>query len=94
TTQVLLLQHEYGIRGAERIVDDLIERLSVSTTVTAASDELLASLASDLDVLDIDERWRRINAAEPYRLKLTCVRAKLDRTRTRLATDSPHQPGR
>ncbi|HKY16086.1 MAG TPA: phosphoenolpyruvate carboxylase, partial [Microthrixaceae bacterium] len=95
TTQVLLLQHEYGIRGAERIVDDLIERLSVSTTVTTASPDLLASLAADLDALDeIDERWRRLNAAEPYRLKLTCIRAKLDRTRTRLANDTAHQPGR
>ena len=94
TTQVLLLQHEHGIRGAERLVDDLIERLSVSTTVTAASPELLAGLAADLEALpEVEDRFRRLNANEPYRLKLTCIRAKLDRTRRRLAEDAGHRPG-
>ncbi|OWY62802.1 phosphoenolpyruvate carboxylase, partial [cyanobacterium TDX16] len=94
TEQVLLLQHEHGIRGAERIVDHLIDHLSVSTNVVAASDELQRSLAADLDALpEVDERWRRLNATEPYRLKLTCIRAKLDRTRRRLADGEAHEPG-
>jgi phosphoenolpyruvate carboxylase len=94
TTQVLLLQHEHGIRVAEQLVDHLIERLSVSSTITAASDELSAGLAADLAVLDeVDERLRRLNATEPYRLKLSCIRAKLKRTRRRLAADGVHEPG-
>lgn len=94
TTQVLLLQHEHGIRGAERLVDEMVERLSVSSNVVPASDALLASLDADLEALpEVEERWRRLNATEPYRLKLTCIRAKLERTRRRLADDDAHQPG-
>ncbi len=43
---------------------------------------------------DLDPRYRRLNAEEPYRLKLTCVRAKLDNTRARIAAATPHRPGR
>lgn len=94
TMQVLLLQHEHGIRGAERIVDHLIEVLSVSDAVAPATDELAASLAADLVALpEVEDRFRRINAEEPYRLKLTCIRAKLGRTRRRLADAGPHAPG-
>ncbi|MCB0970319.1 MAG: phosphoenolpyruvate carboxylase [Acidimicrobiales bacterium] len=94
TAQILLLQHEHGIQGAERLVDRLIEELSVSEVVAPASDELHASLDADLSVLDeVGDRFRRINAQEPYRLKLTCIRAKLGRTRARLAAGSPHRPG-
>ena len=94
TMQVLLLQHEHGIRGVERIVDDLIEELSVSDAVAPATEELAASLAADLEALpEVEDRFRRINAEEPYRLKLTCIRAKLGRTRRRLADAGPHAPG-
>lgn len=94
TEQVLLLQHEHGIRAAERLVELLVEHLSVSTHVVGVSEELQASLEADLDALaEVDDRWRRLNANEPYRLKLTCIRAKLARTRHRLAEDEAHQPG-
>ncbi|HEV7759221.1 MAG TPA: phosphoenolpyruvate carboxylase, partial [Acidimicrobiales bacterium] len=96
TMRVLLLQHEYGIRGAERILDDLIQELSVSEAVVPVTAELAASLAADLDALpEVEDRFRRINAEEPYRLKLTCIRAKLARTRRRLATPGArrHEPG-
>jgi phosphoenolpyruvate carboxylase len=95
TTRVLLLQHEYGIRAAERMVDELIEEISVSSAVAGESEELAESLAADLAALpEVEPRFRRINAEEPYRLKLTCVRAKLARTRRRLADDSAHDPAR
>ncbi|WP_371749012.1 phosphoenolpyruvate carboxylase [Aquihabitans sp. G128] len=94
TMDVLLLQHDHGIAAAEGIVDRLIEELGVSSAVAGASAELEASLASHLAALpEVPERYRRLNAEEPYRLELSCIRAKLARTRTRLARGSAHQPG-
>jgi phosphoenolpyruvate carboxylase len=96
TMQTLNLQHEVGIRIVERALEGLVEELSVSSRVAGASDELLASLAADLDRLpEVDARFRRINVEEPYRLKISCIRAKLARTRARLAADARgrHEPG-
>ena len=96
TMQVLTLQHEQGIRVAERFLEALVEELSVSSRVAGASAELLESLARDLDRLpEVDPRYRRINVEEPYRLKISCIRAKLARTRARLAAGASgrHDPG-
>src|SRR5690606_26816212 len=41
----------------------------------------------------VAERFRRVNAEEPYRLKARCILAKLAHTRERLAAGSPHRPG-
>jgi phosphoenolpyruvate carboxylase len=95
TREVLLIQHEYGIRAAERVVDRLQDALSVSRRLRPVSLDLAASLAADLDALpELPARFRRVNAEEPYRLKLRCIRLKLGLTRTRLATGGPHVPGR
>ncbi len=95
TLAVLSLQHEFGLRVLLSAVAELIDDLSASTRVVGVSEELLASLAADLERLpEIEARFRRINAEEPYRLKLTCVRAKLLNTRTRIAGERPHVPGR
>ena len=49
--------------------------------------ELQASLARDLELLpEVEPRFLRLNAEEPYRLKLTCIQQKLVNTRRRLAT--------
>jgi phosphoenolpyruvate carboxylase len=95
TEQVLDLQHEHAIRGALALVDELSSDLSSSIRIAGATPELESSLARDLERLpEIEPRYRRLNAEEPYRLKLTCVRQKLQNTRRRLATDRPHEPGR
>ena len=95
TRAVLALQHEHGARRAAALVDELRGDLSISTRIAPATPELDASLAADLDALpELDPRYRRLNAEEPYRLKLTCVREKLANTRRRIAAGRAHEPGR
>ncbi|MGH3716118.1 MAG: phosphoenolpyruvate carboxylase, partial [Micromonosporaceae bacterium] len=95
TADVLLIQHEHGIRATENAVDALINDLSVSQQHRRVSIGLAASVRQDLDNLpELAERFRRVNAEEPYRLKARCIRAKLANTRARLASGRPHQPGR
>src|ERR687889_1272905 len=94
TLDVMALQHEHGIRDAVDVVDDLRRELSSSIRITGVTAALEASLGTDLDNLEeLDPRYRRMNAEEPYRLKLTCVRVKLTNTRTRIAERRPHRPG-
>ena len=95
TREVLQLQHDHAITHALAVVDELTTDLSISTRIAEVSEELAASLQADLDRLPgLDRRVLQINAEEPYRLKLTCVRAKLLNTRTRTRSGSAHEPGR
>ena len=95
TRRVLDLQHEHGIRCALAVVDELRVDLSSSMRIVGATPALEVSLAADLDALpEIESRYRRMNAEEPYRLKLTCMRQKLLNTRARLVDGRPHRPGR
>ncbi len=95
TEQVLLLQHGRTIAALIRLCDRLIQDLSTSSRIAGASPELEASVAADLAELpEVEPRYRRMNAEEPYRLKLSCIRVKLSNTRTRLAGNAPHVPGR
>ncbi len=95
TRRVLALQHEHGIRCALAVIDELRTDLSSSLRIAGATPELEASLAADLDALpELESRYRRLNAEEPYRLKLTCMRRKLLNTRARLAEGRPREPGR
>lgn len=95
TRTVLLMQHEYGIRATEAALDRLIEAMSVSERLRHVSLDLSASLARDLDALtEVDGRFRRVYAEEPYRLKARCIKAKLANTRSRLVRGTAHVPGR
>src|SRR5699024_10020659 len=85
TAEVLALQHQHAITVALGMIDVLVSRLSSSTVIVDVDAELEASLAKDLDHLPgLDPRVKELNAAEPYRLKLTCIKAKLLNTRRRV----------
>ncbi|GAA1245413.1 MULTISPECIES: phosphoenolpyruvate carboxylase [Streptomyces] len=95
TWDVLILQHEHGINDALELIDELRGFLSNSIRYTGATEELLASLQNDLERLpEISPRYKRLNAEEPYRLKATCIRQKLENTKERLARGTAHVDGR
>jgi phosphoenolpyruvate carboxylase len=82
------------VRDLLPIVATLLEEISVSERLNDVSPELLDSLARDLANLpDLDPRYQRLNAEEPYRLKLTCIHKKLNNTRARIASATPYRPG-
>ncbi len=95
TRDVLLIQHEHGIRSIEALLHRLINDISVSRRLRSVSLDLAASVATDLDALGpaVPERFRRVNAEEPYRLKARCMQVKLAHTRSRLAAGAAHRPG-
>ena len=94
TGRVLGLQHDHGLRDAIAIVDVLRRDLSSSLVIAGATPELQGSLARDLELLpEVEPRFLRLNAEEPYRLKLTCIQQKLVNTRRRLAGGRPPSPG-
>ncbi|MEV0645208.1 phosphoenolpyruvate carboxylase [Phytomonospora sp. NPDC050363] len=95
TRDVLLIQHEHGIRAAERALEAVIADVSVSERLAEPSAELRASVHADLKALpELPTRFRRVNAEEPYRLKARAMRTRLELTRARLAAATPHRPGR
>ncbi|MEO7235668.1 MAG: phosphoenolpyruvate carboxylase [Lapillicoccus sp.] len=95
TLDVLSLQHLAGLRVLIDQVEDLLTEASASTRVVEVTDALSASLAADAEALPITyAAVRRLNAEEPYRLKLSFVRVRLQRTRDRLAAGTAHEPGR
>ncbi len=95
TLEVLALQAVHGIRLLQRLVDDLRRDLSVSQRVSGVSPALGERLSQSLQELpEVEPRYRRLNAEEPYRLFLTCVRGRLSLTADRIAGSSPHRPGR
>ncbi|WP_299056071.1 phosphoenolpyruvate carboxylase [uncultured Nocardioides sp.] len=95
TLDVLRMQHSAGLSELVELVEQALTEMTTSTRVVGASPELLASLERDAAALPITwETVRRLNAEEPYRLKLSFVRVRLLRTRDRLAHGTPHEPGR
>jgi phosphoenolpyruvate carboxylase len=73
----------YAILGRyASALTDLVERISVSASIAAPSDDLRASIESDSRLLpEVYEANRRRNADEPLRLKLTFMLARVESTR-------------
>ncbi len=95
TKSAILLQNAHFTRTIIHLLDELRQALSISTKLAGVSKELLDSVAQDLELLpEIEERFRRINVEEPYRLKATAIRHKLLITQARHRGALPHAPGR
>ena len=94
TREVLLLQHEHGSRAVLEQLDRLRVQLSVSSRV-GVSPELAQALEAALEALpEVEPRYRRLNAEEPYRLMATCIRQRVLNTSRRLASGGQPEPGR
>jgi phosphoenolpyruvate carboxylase len=95
TREVLVLQAVHGIRLLRRLVDELRRDLSVSSRVGAVSPALLDRLEAQLPSLpEVEPRYRRLNAEEPYRLFLTCIHVRLALTEQRVTGGARHADGR
>lgn len=95
TREVLALQAVHGIRLLRGKVDALRRDLSISERLSGCEDGLRERLVRMLDGLpEIEPRYRRLNAEEPYRLFLTGVNVRLGLTERRILTDAEHEPGR
>ena len=95
TKNAIVLQTGHFIRAMLAMLDELRQALSVSTRISGVSKELVASVERDLSLLpEIEDRFRRINAEEPYRLKATAIRHRLILTQRRHAAGGPHVDNR
>ena len=95
TREVLVLQNANAVKISIVLLDELLTVLSNSSSLYGADKALTDSIAVDLANLPgIDPRILELNAEEPYRLKLTCIKAKLLNTRKRVSADGYHEHGR
>jgi phosphoenolpyruvate carboxylase len=95
TKAAILLQNSHFTRTVFEHLDELRQALSISTKLAGVSTELEKSVQQDLEKLpEIENRYRRINVEEPYRLKATAIRHKLALTQARHTNGLPHFPGR
>ena len=95
TREVLTLQAVHGVRLLRSLVDRLRRDLSVSDHVSSVSEEVTARIGAVLPGLpEVEPRYRRLNAEEPYRLFLTCVHVRLGLTEQRIVGGGRHVPGR
>jgi phosphoenolpyruvate carboxylase len=95
TESAMVLQVGHSIRVTIAAMDELRQMLSVSTRITGVSQALLKSVEEDLKhIPEFEERFKRLNVQEPYRLKATAIVHRLAFTRNRHAVGTAHVPHR
>ncbi len=93
TMSILAVQHEHGLRGLIRAIEELAAQLSMSERSVAITDELSESLLTDAAAFpDVAERFGVLNAEEPYRYKCAFIHARLQRTQKRIAKAAGFDP--
>ena len=91
TESAMLLQVGHAIRVTIAAMDELRQMLSVSTRITGVNKALLDSVEVDLKYIpEFEERFKRLNVQEPYRLKATAIVHRLAFTRNRHASGGAH----
>jgi len=91
TESAMVLQVGHAIRVTIAAMDELRQMLSVSTRITGVSKALLDSVEEDLKhIPEFEERFKRLNVQEPYRLKATAIVHRLAFTRNRHAAGGDH----
>jgi phosphoenolpyruvate carboxylase len=91
TESAMLLQVGHAIRVTIAAMDELRQMLSVSTRITGVNKALLDSVEVDLKhIPEFEERFKRLNVQEPYRLKATAIVHRLAFTRNRHASGGAH----
>jgi len=91
TKSAMVLQVGHAIRVTIAAMDELRQMLSVSTNITGVSQALLDSVEVDLKhIPEFEERFKRLNVQEPYRLKATAIVHRLAFTRNRHASGAEH----
>ena len=91
TESAMVLQVGHAIRVTIAAMDELRQMLSVSTRITGVSKALLDSVEEDLKhIPEFEERFKRLNVQEPYRLKATAIVHRLAFTRNRHASGGQH----
>jgi len=87
TWQTLTLHRQLVVRKYEEQLRSLMSRLSFSTDLVKVTDELLASIETDRQHIEIKgaEQWR--NTSEPYRIKLAYMLSKLCNTINNVVAD-------
>jgi phosphoenolpyruvate carboxylase len=82
TMRVLQLQREHALGNLLVGIEKLVHALSPSTRIVGISPELTASLVADRARMpEVYTQFIRFNAEEPYRLKCSYIRHRLEHTR-------------
>ena len=85
TVEVLVMQHDHGLRMLITAVEELSAALSTSERITPVSNALRSSLEEDRHAFpDVWKRFSTLSAGEPYRLKCAFIHARLQVTRRRV----------
>ena len=94
TMDALRLYADRALRIQISVLEELVQELGVSTRVVGIAEGLRQSLAQDRRHLpEVHDRYIRLNAEEPYRLKCSYILTRLTNTRDRIAEGRPHRDG-
>jgi phosphoenolpyruvate carboxylase len=91
---VFNLQRAHAINDLIPLISRAIADLSISSRIVGDEESINDFVSTGTtSVADLNQRYVRMNAQEPWRLSLTIVRQKLINTKDRISTDAPHVAG-